>query len=206
MTLKQIFDEIESHRFTALLNVASDLRTFLKIAKSENCVRELLNKLDNTNSRYRLIERVNILVSEKIDHRYLNPNDTALAIYIWAMSQKNLNSSKVTAEISVDAPNCWWSDKISGLVLYNYITQSVNVGDNVSEHPDISIQNNNSGENIFSGISYSHLYRVLNLQEDKLSNKSSESEEDYKTSESIKISYTNTQPNYPIQESKGVSW
>lgn len=206
MTLKQIFDEIESHKFTALLNVASDLRTFLKITNSENCVRELLNKLDNTNARHRLIERVNILVNEKIDHRYLNPNDTALAIYIWAMSQKNLNSSKVTAEISVDAPNCWWSDKISGLVLYNYITQSVNVGDNFQERSDISVQNNNSGENIFSGISYSNLYRVLNLKKNSLSDKSFELEEDYKILKDIKISLTNTQSNYSIHEFKGVSW
>lgn len=120
MILSHALSEIESHDFAAKLNVASSMRAFFAIAGNEPVVREMIEELSNsTESFEEILGHLNELSRLRIDRRYENPNDTALAILLWAIQFSNPNPGYVyTAAEFVDrAPQCWYARKLARLLL-----------------------------------------------------------------------------------------
>jgi hypothetical protein len=117
MTLDEAMKEIESHEFAARVNVASDLTTFLQAAQAEPSVNCLLEELDSPEMRPAVLSKVYELTQRQVDPRYENPWDTALAVYVWAMSLRDLDLAKVAAKEVVQVPQCWWAAKLSRQLL-----------------------------------------------------------------------------------------
>jgi hypothetical protein len=120
MIMDDTMREIESHEFAARLNVASDLSTFLRIAEKEDAVLTLFRELDSPAEQQRLFLRIIELSMSSTDIRYENQWDTALALYLWAMSLKNRALAILMAGVVSRAVQCWWAAKIS----YVLLTQS----------------------------------------------------------------------------------
>jgi hypothetical protein len=117
MTISEAMNEIESYEFAARLNVASDLRTFLRAAQTEPSVNDLLQELDSPEKRLAVLSKVFELSQRQIDLSYENPWDSSLAIYVWSMSLKDLGLAKAAAETAIQAPQCWWAVKLSRKIL-----------------------------------------------------------------------------------------
>ena len=120
MIMDDAMTEIESHEFSALVNVASDLSTFLSIAEKENAVLTLMKELDSPVEQQRLFWHTIELSMSSTDIRYENQWDTALALYLWAASFKNHRLAMLMAGVVSRASRCWWAAKMS----YALLTQS----------------------------------------------------------------------------------
>ena len=117
MTLSEAMKEIESHRFAARLNIASNLRTFLEAAKHEEAVTVLSQALETPDSRSAVLLRTLELSRHRVDLRYENQWDTALAVYVWLMSSKDRGITSIMAEAAAHAPQCWWATRLARDVL-----------------------------------------------------------------------------------------
>jgi hypothetical protein len=117
VTFTEAVREIESHNLAARLNVASDLKSFLRAAKEQEAIRIILRELDSQEKRQQILLRTIELSRQKIDPRYENQWDTALTLYVWLISLKDLELAKIVAEVAMQAPQCWWAKKISFSIL-----------------------------------------------------------------------------------------
>ena len=116
MTIRNLMQEIESPQFSARLNIANNLKTFLRATFSEEASQNLIKQLlDFPENRWPLFKRVAELSQKQIDTQYENPWDTALAVYIWALSLVHLEAAQTAADFSLQAENCWWARQVSSL-------------------------------------------------------------------------------------------
>ncbi|MEA5452054.1 hypothetical protein VB780_26000 [Leptolyngbya sp. CCNP1308] len=126
---EECMNYIESTQFSALVNLSSGRRTFEKICGRDLVVKSLLEKLLDSESVFgwQVLSRVATLSQQKNDCQYENPNDVALAVYIWALSLVKLELAETAAQFALSAPNCWWA-RIFAL----HILKNIHPQDNAS--------------------------------------------------------------------------
>lgn len=117
MTFEEARMEIESDAMAMRLNVASGLKMFLRGIQAEAAVQELRRMLVAIDIQNQAVSRLIQLSKQRIDRRYENPLDTALTIYLWAISSIDQTLSVLVAEIVAQAPQCWWAQKLSSQLL-----------------------------------------------------------------------------------------
>lgn len=117
MNLSEAMREAESHGFAARLNLASDLKTFLRAAKREESVLVLLDEMTSPDKRALVLSRVMQISQSRVDRRYENPGDVALAIYVWIMTFADLDFAKVAAQATEQVSKCWWARQIADQLL-----------------------------------------------------------------------------------------
>lgn len=136
MNTKQAISNIESHELVVRLNIASDLKTFLKLAQQEEAVLWLGKQLDIYENRLEILARIYELSRYKIDLRYENQWDTALAVFLWLLSNKDPIIAKIGAEVASQIPQCWWAAKLSRFILFEKELSS-DTKDNILNVPRI---------------------------------------------------------------------
>ncbi len=123
MKIEQAMNEIESLELCARVNIASGYRIFLQLIQEEESVRILLRELNSREQMSKILQmvlnRISDILQKQSDPRYENPSDTAIAIYLWVISVKDLNLAKAAAAFVDQAPRCWWAAKVSHEVLSN---------------------------------------------------------------------------------------
>jgi len=117
MIIDDAMEEIESYEFAARLNVASNLSTFLRIAEKEKAVLILFEELNSPAAQQRIFLRTIELSMSSIDIRYENQWDTALTLYLWAISLKNHALATLMAGVVSRTVQCWWAAKMSYALL-----------------------------------------------------------------------------------------
>ncbi len=161
MNIRELFRNIESHDLAADLNLALNLSNFFKIADEQESIRNLkllINDLDNINI---ILLRINDLIEEKVDLRYENPYDTAVAVYTWALFSEHKQAGKIAAEYATNLRQGWWAIKYARNIL-NEARHSISTGQ-VDVKPDApaTIEVDEAGEilvyftpsaNLISGI------------------------------------------------------
>lgn len=116
--IEKIMHQIESHEFSALLNVASSFKTFLRAAYKEPVTKELIKQLlDSPKNIWLILQRATELSQNEFDTRYENPWDTALTIYLWALSLVNADAAETAAAFVAQAENCWWATRFANSLL-----------------------------------------------------------------------------------------
>jgi hypothetical protein len=159
MTYEEAINEIESHELSARLNVASDMKLFLRGAQKQEAFRVIMDKLNSHDNAQRLFRRAIQLSQQTPDLRYENQWDTALTIYLWLFKIKDLNIAKTLAGVIARTPQCWWAKMLSCDILLSketYVetgTKSINI----SQKEKQIIYNYNSNETILP------LYLLHNL-------------------------------------------
>ena len=113
MTFEEAIQDIESHEFAAKLGLASDFKTFTRIAASQISVKELFKQLEKPEIEDRLYNRAVDLSQRSIDPRYENSLDKALTIYLWVTDLRNPHLALLMAEHIIHAPQCWWAHMLS---------------------------------------------------------------------------------------------
>lgn len=152
-TLKEAMSTIESHEFSAYVNAASGMRTFLQAVNQHNTTRKLLKELEDPIFCLQILNRVFELSRQQVDPRYENPWDTALAVYVLLLSWKDESLAKIAAEEVIHIPQCWWAMKVSRRILLEEKSHNDAGFTQYEFSPKISgvitTQTSNSGEVMF---------------------------------------------------------
>jgi hypothetical protein len=115
--LEDLFQTIESHEFSATVNLASNFRTFLHILGSEQPVQSLARQLDDPAAREAVYSRVFALLKDQGEEAYEHPWDSALAAYLWLLAEHDRDLAKAAAAKVLEAPRCWWARKMAEQIL-----------------------------------------------------------------------------------------
>lgn len=115
--LARALHEIESEGFATRVNLASDVRMFLRAISEEDAVLVLLEGLDSPEVVSLLLQRALALSREAPDPRYRHERDAALATYLWLFAQKNFDLGSTFAAAIVATPNCWWARRLAAEIL-----------------------------------------------------------------------------------------
>lgn len=113
-TLIDLFNVIESPRFSAELSLASSERMFLEILASHPTIHLLLERIK---SNRRLLEvvfhRIFTVSQITFDRKFENPSDAAIAAYAWVLHQSHSIYADAAIQIAVTVENGWWAGKIA---------------------------------------------------------------------------------------------
>lgn len=152
MTLDEALRDIESLEFAARVNIASDLRTFLRVAGDQESVRTVLSGITSEENQQRVLLETLRLSRLQVDLRYENPWDSALAVLLWVLSLKALPLARVAAEAAVQAPQCWWALRVAEGILRGSLPRSTQTSRRDDEvipwALPLNLKNINAGENI----------------------------------------------------------
>jgi hypothetical protein len=114
MKLEDLMSEIESDDFFAELAIASDVNLFLRFARKRQVVRSLLTEIWANEKAQRLLAiRVINLLKREYDAAYVRPCDTALAIYVWALSAVQSPYAEAIAAETAASPHLWWAKQVA---------------------------------------------------------------------------------------------
>lgn len=109
---------IESLEFDAHLNVVSSSRHFFRAVARDNVVLEIYRQLQESGElREEVLGRISDLARQEIDLNYENPNDTALATYLWLTCYTSPEYVDLASYYTACAPNCWYARKLAHRIL-----------------------------------------------------------------------------------------
>src|SRR5947207_759899 len=107
--LQNIFAEIESHGFSAQVNVASNYKTFCRALGGQPEVQRLAALMKLNENQQLVFQRVLELSGKPFDQEFENPWDSALAAYIWLLSSTDQALAKTAAARILECHGCWWA-------------------------------------------------------------------------------------------------
>jgi hypothetical protein len=114
---EQLFEKLESDRFSAAMNVVSGLRQFVRAVSSAPEVRELLACMRSNADLVAVAERFNQVIEREIDPSYENPWDVAMAAYLLVLEKVDRGQAANCADRVLNCPNLWWSQKVADQIL-----------------------------------------------------------------------------------------
>jgi hypothetical protein len=113
MNAAEVLARIEGQSFSALVNLASDFRTFLRILISQPELAELSGATNADAMTLKVFTRVLELAGSSPEEGYEHPADAALAAYLWLLSMRNRDYSEIAAEMVLKCNQCWWARKMA---------------------------------------------------------------------------------------------
>lgn len=117
MTVKQAFDQVESLDFAAYANIASTFQTFIDALQGQESTQVLLKHLNSTDAYLEVLHRVLALCNEEHHNEYANPNDVALATYVFVLANKHEGIALAASNNVLKVPQLWWASHMSRQVL-----------------------------------------------------------------------------------------
>ena len=109
----QAFKDIESIDFTARVNIASDLRTFMSAVAAEESVKLVLDDMHQDANIDYVIKRMQYFRDSDFDEDYANPRDTAMAVYGWLIVQAKPELTQLINTLLQSLRNTWWTMQLS---------------------------------------------------------------------------------------------
>lgn len=109
--LQNIFAEIESHSFSAQVNVASNYKTFCRALGSQPEIQKLAPLMKSNEYQQLIFQRVLELSGRPFDQEFENPWDSALAAYVWLLAPTDQALAKMAAARILECHGCWWAKK-----------------------------------------------------------------------------------------------
>ena len=113
MNANEAMERIEGHAISAMVNLACDFPTFLRILTSQPEVRTLANEMKSESVTLDVFTRVVGLAASSAKEEYEHPADSALAAYLWQLSTKDRDYSVRAVETVLECKQCWWARKMA---------------------------------------------------------------------------------------------
>jgi hypothetical protein len=113
MNVAEAMARIEGHDFATMVNLASDLRTFLRILGSQPEVVALGGAMSSEQTTREVFTRAIELAKAPTDDAYEHPADAALAAYLWLLGSRDQKISETLAEAVLACKQCWWARKVA---------------------------------------------------------------------------------------------
>jgi hypothetical protein len=125
MTLTDLFEQIESAKFSAYLNAASGLSVFQSALESNESLKQfgdfIAKSPEDTQAVFNRLLHLLKSSSEALEaHR----NDVALAAYLHILSTKNLDLTRLAAEQIIQNSHLWWSKRLAEQILETLSTKA----------------------------------------------------------------------------------
>jgi hypothetical protein len=117
MNRAETLSRIESDRFSALVNAASNLKTFLRAVGQQSEITELAAVMHCPEVSREVCERALALASAEVNEDYEHPGDAALAVYLWLLSNHNAALARRAAAHVLQVRHSWWSRKVAERIL-----------------------------------------------------------------------------------------
>jgi hypothetical protein len=132
VSLRKLFEQIESNRTAAVVNVASGKSSFFRNILSLPAVTELGELCKEPANAADVLRRVIALSAQAVDERYENPFDACLSAYLLILQEERPDLAQVAAAAIRRAANCWWSvDLARGILNRKMIRTSPQESGNV---------------------------------------------------------------------------
>jgi hypothetical protein len=112
-----LLTEIESYRFSARLNIASSLSAFARGLLLEESVVTLIEGLRDRENARKLLRRIVFLSGMVTNRDYEDPNDAAMATYLWTLAESHRDLAMVGVDATMRVANIWWAKKVCDLIL-----------------------------------------------------------------------------------------
>jgi hypothetical protein len=117
MTVRVLFDAIESHEFAAKVGIASSRSLFLGIVEADISYRELYDLVRRDNyAAEAVLARIKRLSELRYDRKFQHPHDVALAVYCWIVFRGVPVYSSVAVDFINSTNDTWWATKIAELI------------------------------------------------------------------------------------------
>jgi hypothetical protein len=117
--LSALFDRIESHELSALVNVASDLRSFRHAINAQPEFQELLEHLEDPAAAEAVRDHAIRLASVSVNPAYEHPHDPAVATYLLALSMWLENDAMDIVKALAESPPLWfWAVRVADDILH----------------------------------------------------------------------------------------
>lgn len=116
-TLDELFQAVESDRFSALVNLASSYKLFLRALTAQPEVGQLAQAMQTTEAKKAVCDRALILAGFPGEAGREHPGDSALAAYLWLLHRADRGLAVLAAERVAEVPGCWWAKKVAEEVL-----------------------------------------------------------------------------------------
>jgi len=113
MNATEAMERIEGHAFSAMVNLASDFPTFLRILTSQPEIGALSDEMKSEQATLDVFARVGELAASPTEEEYEHPADSALAAYLWLLSTRNGDYSARAAKTVLECKQCWWARKMA---------------------------------------------------------------------------------------------
>ncbi len=114
MIPQSLRNQIESHEFSARVNVASSDTVFARALAAERAVQDLLRASQGNDEHAKeILARIWKLSSLVVDSKFEHPFDSALAAYLWVLSWTHPQLASVAASAVLEAANCWWARRVA---------------------------------------------------------------------------------------------
>jgi hypothetical protein len=111
--MDELLEAIESHRFSAMVNLASDYDHFVQAVVSMPEYKRLSSEVQDRNSAWRVFLRMVQISTSEFDPDFENPWDAALAAYLLLLNSTSHVLGAVAAEVALTCPNCFWARKLA---------------------------------------------------------------------------------------------
>jgi hypothetical protein len=115
--IEDLFKVIESHEFAAIMNLASDLKTFVRALGADASVQALAREMSVAGARAAVHDRILALVKDVGEEGYEHPWDSALAAYLWLLAERDAAQAKASALRISETPQCWWAAKVAEKII-----------------------------------------------------------------------------------------
>lgn len=150
MDINELFKEIETHKFSAEINLASSFDAYTKNLTTHDLVSQLTKLIENHENKTLLLRRTSSLASNSVDLRYENEFDAAFSAYLWSMFLVEPIEASILAVVILKVQNCWWASKLSNYILRNETIQTQSgISAPVNETPKVNTQQQyETGESI----------------------------------------------------------
>ena len=116
MTLQDVMETIEGHRFAAEVNLAAGFEAFSGGIQNHLLFRDLADRMKDQSVLKIALRRLSELARKPIRMQYENPSDSAMAAYLMAVQRVDPEVAAVAAEAISKTPNCWWASQVSSRI------------------------------------------------------------------------------------------
>ncbi len=120
MTFEQAINTIESHGFAAEVNIASDLKTFVRVLGKHPAVTKIRSCLSLLNGVQRVNSRIEELLKAQSEVGFEHPNDAAIAAYVWIIASVGPELAHPIARLVPEKPEFWWARKVAKKILADF--------------------------------------------------------------------------------------
>ena len=116
MNATEAMERIEGNAFSAMVNLASDFSTFLRILTSQPEIRALADEIKSERVALDVFARVCELAAKAVEEDYEHLADSAFAAYLWLLSASSSDYSEKAVEKVLECKQCWWARKMAEYV------------------------------------------------------------------------------------------
>lgn len=114
MNLTDFFDNIESRHFAGNLRILSGFKVVLLVLQDDETLKQLVVHLQTAPEHQQVVlQHLLDLLTANDQPQYAHPFDAAIAAYLYALSQVDVELSQRAISAILETPQLWWARRLA---------------------------------------------------------------------------------------------